>query len=372
MVICPARPRSLLTDEVQTGGKNAASRDHSLFVASDLETMLLRVLEALRRASLVSFLLQSTPARRQSTIRMAGNPPHLWVDASERVLETCILPLDASNHKGSSGRIAVLGGSEKYTGAPYYAAMAALYTGVDLATVYCAQEAALPIKSYSPELMVAPVYEARLFQSLSDKPDSHEARAAVQSMVNAVSLDRLHCLIVGPGLGRCTLVFRALDAIVSRAQLKGVMLVFDADALHYLKDFQPTLGARVVLTPNAVERKILPDDLGDATVVVKGAIDSVQRCNRLLFECRETGGLKRSGGIGDVLAGATGALAAWQVILDERGLQSDLGLSSWAACCFVKQATRRAFQEKGRAMTAPDVLRHLGPSIRHMLRDDCV
>jgi NAD(P)H-hydrate repair Nnr-like enzyme with NAD(P)H-hydrate dehydratase domain len=32
--------------------------------------------------------------------------------------------------------------------------------GADLAFVFCAEEAAIPIKSYSPELMVAPVYSS--------------------------------------------------------------------------------------------------------------------------------------------------------------------------------------------------------------------
>ena len=77
-----------------------------------------------------------------------------------------------------AGRIGVIGGSRQYTGAPFYAAMAALklvssnkacsgdclitwlmhvlcvVQGADLVTVFCAQDAAVAIKSYSPELMV--------------------------------------------------------------------------------------------------------------------------------------------------------------------------------------------------------------------------
>lgn len=49
-------------------------------------------------------------------------------------------PFSSSSHKGSHGRIAILGGSNKYTGAPYYAAQAALNCGVDLGTVFCAEE----------------------------------------------------------------------------------------------------------------------------------------------------------------------------------------------------------------------------------------
>lgn len=52
----------------------------------------------------------------------------------------------------------ILGGSEHYTGAPYYAGLAALRTGAELVYVFTALEAANPIKCYSPELMVLPVY----------------------------------------------------------------------------------------------------------------------------------------------------------------------------------------------------------------------
>jgi ATP-dependent NAD(P)H-hydrate dehydratase len=54
----------------------------------------------------------------------------------------------------------------QYTGAPYYAAMAALKTGADLAFCFCAHEAAVPIKCYSPELLVAPVYSATEFDGV--------------------------------------------------------------------------------------------------------------------------------------------------------------------------------------------------------------
>lgn len=49
-----------------------------------------------------------------------------------------------------------MGGSKEYTGAPYYAAMSSLRVGADLSYVYCPEEASIPIKSYSPELIVLP------------------------------------------------------------------------------------------------------------------------------------------------------------------------------------------------------------------------
>jgi ATP-dependent NAD(P)H-hydrate dehydratase len=68
-----------------------------------------------------------------------------------------IPPLLFDTHKGEAGRIGVVGGSEEYTGAPIFASMAAFRTGADLVHVFCAKNAAIPIKSFSPDLIVHPI-----------------------------------------------------------------------------------------------------------------------------------------------------------------------------------------------------------------------
>lgn len=92
-------------------------------------------------------------------------------------LEKCLVPLSPTSYKGSSGRVGILGGSARYTGAPYYAGMASLKVGADLAFVFCAEEASIPIKTYSPELMVAPVYSAKKFNALVKNKQSESEEA---------------------------------------------------------------------------------------------------------------------------------------------------------------------------------------------------
>ena len=135
------------------------------------------------------------------------------------------------------------------------------------------------------------------------------------------------------------------------------------------------------MTPNAMERRRLNDLFekgylhGDNIVVVeKGAHDVIRyRTNDSNDEqsitCGETGGLKRSGGLGDLLAGSLGTFVAWNTILSQQRSRSNLEylpIGCWAACCLVKQATRQAFEEHRRAMTAPDVLSKLGPTMDEM------
>jgi ATP-dependent NAD(P)H-hydrate dehydratase len=328
----------------------------------------------------------------------------MWDDLRQEAMKKAVLPMSEDSQKGSSGRIAVLGGSARYTGAPYYAAMASLKAGADLAYVFTATEAALPIKSYSPELMVAPVYTAadfdRVVQQEPADLNSETAQALVKDMVDQVvgELDRLHCLVVGPGMGRCPLVMKAVASILVEARQRNLHVVLDADALYMisLPEYQGILSGydKAVLTPNIVEyKRLFPaagegklGNLNHVTVVRKGKEDVVmvvqadndgigeneqqqpQLISHSRLTCTEPGGLKRSGGIGDVLAGTLGTTVAWHSILVERGVASanDLPLSCWTACCFVKRATYTAFQAKRRSMTAPDVLEDLGASIDQM------
>ena len=52
--------------------------------------------------------------------------------------------------KGSNGRLAVIGGSFEFTGAPYYSAISALKVGGDLSHIFCSKFSSAAIKSYSP------------------------------------------------------------------------------------------------------------------------------------------------------------------------------------------------------------------------------
>jgi len=208
----------------------------------------------------------------------------VWNDANPSIIDQVVLPLDPHAHKGSSGRIGILGGSERYTGAPYYAARAALYVGIDLVTVYTATEAALPLKCYSPELMVVPVY------SVDDRDK------IVDQMVEQIvpDLERLHCLVIGPGLGRSPWVFAGVARIIRECRERNLLVVMDADALYMLTqpEYHSLLEdcANVILTPNVMEQKRL-DAAGavcnKATIVRKGQVDGIYKGSELVMECHE-------------------------------------------------------------------------------------
>lgn len=202
-------------------------------------------------------------------------------------------------------------------------------------------------------------------------------------MVSQVTskLERLHCLVIGPGLGRCPFVCEATAEIIRYAQKQKLAMVLDADALwmlaqpEYRNLFEGYDGAPVVLTPNVVEYKRLKESLSEeqlqsVTIVKKGLNDDIVENGNIKMECQEVGGKKRSGGIGDVLAGTLGTMVAWNRILKKETAMEDLSLACWTACCFVRHATMLAFNAKKRSMTAPDVLDQLGPAINLMTGEE--
>ena len=276
-------------------------------------------------------------------------------------------------HKGQGGRVAILGGSKDYTGAPYYAGLAALRTGAELVYVYTAEEAALPIKSYSPELMVTPIY--------SGTPQAADVVRAVSP-----NLGRLHSLVIGCGLGRHPGILEGAMALLRDAQKQGLPVVVDADGLQAVVDNPEALAGadRVVLTPNVAEfRRLLSavgveseaaplkdqlrqlvDKLRGPTVLLKGATDLVGLPNEEVLEFLEKGCPRRSGGFGDVLAGTLGTLVAWLRIRQGGTGPLDLGQAAGAASTLVRRSCNFAFQRHFRATTAPNVLDELGPAFQ--------
>ena len=88
------------------------------------------------------------PPRRRIARAMAT------ADASDASLlarvRSLVPPLAGDRYKGQAGKVGVLGGCREYTGAPFFAAFAALRVGADLSHVFCTRSAAPVIKVRAP------------------------------------------------------------------------------------------------------------------------------------------------------------------------------------------------------------------------------
>lgn len=275
-------------------------------------------------------------------------------------------PCDKRLHKGSAGRIAVFGGSAVYTGAPYYAAMAALRSGSDLCSVFTVPEAAQVIKTYSPELMVAAC-------SLHDGP--------VRDCLLLRLLPRLHAVVLGNGFGEAPKDLAVMSEIFGVLRESHTPIVVDADGIKAIAlDVNAIRGhSMAILTPNWPEFKLLAAKVGvdmpageealeqcvkrvaeklHVTVVLKGAVDIISD-GTIVMRCDVKGSDKRPGGLGDLLAGILGTLLPWYRTHHATSTAVSLPEVAWVGCTLMRVATRIAFERHGRGLTAPDVLEEL-------------
>jgi len=288
-----------------------------------------------------------------------------------------IPPLTGKLHKGQAGRVGVVGGSADYTGAPFFSAVSALRVGADLSHVICEPRAGQVIKTYSPDLIVHPI--------IHDESTASSLKSQMEGI-----LQRLHVIVIGPGLGReeRTQSIGRLALETAKAQEKYVVL--DADGLWLIQN-EPHLVQgykRAVLTPNVVEFKRLcdsmqipkdspPDQLahllseafGNVTILQKGASDIISNGN--CVEVVEVqGGLKRVGGQGDILSGVVGTFLAWGKNYEEQHLKdsndSNLKLQDIPLLAAIggshitRTASRIAFGKLGRGVLTSDMVGEVG------------
>lgn len=193
----------------------------------------------------------------------------------------------------------------------------------------CSPVAAGSIKSYSPDLIVHPIFVSEAYVGTRAFLYAHAPDSAPGTVYNELDalLARLHVLIIGPGLGRSDSMQRYARHALHLARKREMYVVIDADGLFMVQREPDVVRgyARAVLTPNVVEYARLCEALklgtdakaselsaalGGVTVLQKGGADVVAYA-REEATVDVPGGLKRCGGQGDILSGAVGAFLAW-------------------------------------------------------------
>ncbi|PMD41581.1 Ribokinase-like protein [Hyaloscypha variabilis F] len=302
-----------------------------------------------------------------------------------------IPPMLEKFHKGQMGRVAVIGGSEDYTGAPYFSAMASARLGCDMSHVICEPQAAQVIKTYSPNLMVHPLMRQSTHASTSDSASSI-AHAVIEM------LPRLHVLVIGPGLGRDKLMQDTCANVIEAARERGMPFVLDADGLN-LAQTKPELVQgykECILTPNVVEfarlckskgldtegmqdgraAEELSRAFGGVTVVKKGREDWISNGERTFVSDVE-GGLKRSGGQGDTLTGTLATFLGWRKAYLEGLWEQDgslegvelLALAAFGGSAITRECSRLAFKKRGRSLQASDLTEEVHVAFRNLFED---
>ena len=297
-----------------------------------------------------------TPARcGELVLRDIGIPAEAWLRTGpgEFVLYR---PVTLRRGRGRAGRILVIGGGP-YSGAPALAALSALRTGAERATVLAPKDAAERIQAFSPNLVV---------RGIGTEAFSPHDVAGILSFVRAAPSK---AIAIGMGAGRSPGTLAAVEQLLRElpAQLP---VVVDADALEVVGRGVWT-GRSLVATPNAGEYARVFG--GDAARPLSEQIDGAQRVARergILLVVKGEPDIVTDGqvaiqnyhhhiaqtvsGVGDVLAGTLASLLA-------QGLPplhaARLG-TFWVGDAGIRAAGRKSF-----GVMATDIVEELPSSL---------
>ena len=219
----------------------------------------------------------------------------------------------SSAHKGDSGRLLAVGGSEVFSGAPTLVSLAALRTGTDIVYLAAPAKTAQAISSMSPDLITV-------------KLDGNHLNPSNMTSLKPY-LEAVDAVVLGPGLGLHPDTKEFVRVFVDAVEAARKPLLLDADGLKAFAEFKKPLKTPFVLTPHAGEYAILtgkklPESLEErvievqrtaaelnAVVLVKGATDVICSGKRVKLNFTGNPGMT-VGGTGDVLSGVVGALLA--------------------------------------------------------------
>ncbi len=243
-------------------------------------------------------------------------PDPAWATLfTESVAARSLAPFPADAHKGTRGRVVVIGGDEGMLGAARLAARAAFAAGAGLVHLVAPAASVTVVSSAEPDLQTC----VQPFE-------------AMPSPRTIALLARADAVVIGPGLGRrASRPDFILGAIA--AAPPGAALVLDADALvafagqvDRLRD--ALVGRRAVLTPHAGEfRALFPEEASrvdvdpwgaaetaatrmGATVLLKGVPTVIAHAGGSTLTVAAGNPGLATGGSGDTLSGLLSAFAA--------------------------------------------------------------
>jgi len=252
-------------------------------------------------------------------------------------------------HKGNGGTVAVIGGSDKYHGAPLYASKAAAII-CDLVYVVCPNSVSGAIRCAGPDVIVEEVN--------SDNIDD--------SILDLSRLDTVDSILCGVGVGRESKTVKALRRLYADCKKP---LIIDADGLYPLRENLDLLNENICITPHANEFALLFGELPadhegrkqrveemaseyGCVILLKGETDMVS-FKGMTWENHTGNKGMTTGGTGDILAGTTAAFASKNRLLE----------SALASAFAVGLAGDMVYANRGVYFTASEVVEMLPESL---------
>jgi len=259
-----------------------------------------------------------------------------------------LAPRAPAAHKGRFGHLLLIGGDQGFGGAILLSSETALRSGAGMVSLATRAEHVPAALTRMPEVMALGTSSANQLMGL---------------------LEKVSVLVVGPGLGQASWG-RALLSAAANAPLPQV---WDADALNLLASGSVSLPKDCVITPHPGEAaRLLGVSTAEvqadrpaaaralskkysAVVVLKGAGSLIAHPDGRLALCHQGHPAMATAGLGDVLAGLTGALLTQ-------------GMDGFDAACLAVWLHANAGAQPGnfgRGLAASDLI----PVIRQLLEE---
>ena len=222
---------------------------------------------------------------------------------TETILRQTIQPRPENSHKGTYGRLTLVGGNAQFGGAIIMATTAGIYSGAGLTTTLTDPVNITALHARMPEAMVT---------------DFHDETTLTELISSANSI------VVGPGLGSDEAGLTALRRVFATVQPQQ-SLTIDGSAIDLVAKHDLSLpNAKLVFTPHEMEWQRLsgitikdqtPDNNQQAVAKLGGIVVLKKHHTQVyaghqIFENPGGTPAMATGGMGDTLAGMVGGFTA--------------------------------------------------------------
>lgn len=232
-------------------------------------------------------------------------------EMSEELLHSVIKKRPELSHKGTFGRVVLIGGNERYGGAIIMSAEAAVNSGAGLVTVVTAEKNHAPLHARLPEVMVIDWLQIQDIQAVLAEAD---------------------VILIGPGLGLSEHSHTLLQLVIQEQQAKHWLVIDGSGITLFAKyHYQLAYPQQAVFTPHQMEWQRLsgltiPNQTVknnqtaqktlDSHLVLKSHRTTIYTFNDYFVNPLGNPGMA-TGGMGDTLAGMiTGFLAQFDAKKD--------------------------------------------------------
>ncbi len=268
------------------------------------------------------------------------------------------------SHKGQYGKLLIVSGSERITGAGILVGMAAFRAGADTVYQVGPKRSMDVIANYYPAFLTLPLNGRQL------------ERRHIPEILGFMKEMGITAVAIGNGLWRTNETRKAVIQLVKKINLP---MVIDADAIRAMKDAKEILKEKQpIITPHADEFKEITgvpvvnvtsieerakivkgqaEKLG-AVILLKGHVDIISDGKKIVLN-KVHSQLMSKGGFGDTLAGICAALIARKID------KVDLFMAACAAAYINGKAGLFAIKKYGVGVLPTDAIEEIPRVIKN-------